>query len=145
MIDCCKKFEYFSESNNCFDCKTKAVENNLSFEIEREKICRIHIDNCLIKDYTVKKCDYVFFDNISFEFFFVELKKPNKAEYAVAQIIQTIEFLKKNISINKEKIFGIVLHNAVPNANSKINNLKEKFKKNIGNELVFKSKSYKIK
>ena len=144
MIDCCNVFNnIFEDKNTCFDCKTKAKEINLSFEIIGSDVCRIHVDNCLIETEKMKKCDYVFYANENY--YFVELKRPNNSELAVNQVIKTIEFFQKKIRIKKNKINGVVIHQSVPKSSTKRNILKERFVKKYGKNLTFKSQKHSIK
>jgi hypothetical protein len=140
------------EKNNCFTNKTKAKENNLSFEIKNKKIsvCQIKVDNYFITDKNTKKCDFAFYakQKNKEKFFFVELKRPNKSSKindAVEQITKTIDFFLEKKILNQEENFeGIIILNSIPKT-LKQNKFKENFSKKYNNNLFFKSKKYEIK
>ncbi len=154
MKECCAKFiDIFDDLEvleNCLTCKTKAEENKMTVEITNHNltVCRIEVDNCLIKDKNIKKCDFVFWisNNTIEKYFFVELKRPNKTEKlndAFEQIKNTVSFFTDNIEIERNKITGIIVNRSIPKSSPSINKLKTKFK-NIGKKLIFASKHYAI-
>lgn len=47
----------------CFSRSTSAIENGKKFIFNnpnKKAVCRVRVDDCLIKDKTIKKCDFLF-------------------------------------------------------------------------------------
>lgn len=134
----------------CFSNKTKAEENNITFEIikkENTKVCRIKTDNCLIQSKVEKKCDYVFFVNNEKikEFYFVELKRPDDIKTAFEQIVCTINFFISKIEIKKTNIYAVIIINKIlPRNLTLINRFKEEFRRKNGKAIYFETKKYSI-
>lgn len=88
-------------------------------------ICRVHVDNYLVKDKTIKKCDYLFHVSES-KFYLVELK-GQPLDDAVAQILSTYDNVNKKIKVQSSDYNGIIASSAVPkSADQKFKSLQEK-------------------
>ncbi|MES2418316.1 MAG: hypothetical protein V4541_09015 [Bacteroidota bacterium] len=112
----------------CFSSSSSATENGKRFSFQnpnRKPICKVHVDDCLIKDHAVKKCDYLFEIDES-QYYLVELKGV-EIETAIEQILSTYEIVNKLIKTSVANYTGIVVSSAVPKAaNQKFKNLQEK-------------------
>jgi hypothetical protein len=76
-----------SGDDNCFSNASSAIENGKKFILRNpnnKTVCRVRVDDCLVTDKTIKKCDYLFQVNGS-KFYLVELKGKS-IDDAVAQI-----------------------------------------------------------
>jgi hypothetical protein len=124
--------------NNCFDAATSASEGGKRFSflnINRKAICRVHIDDCLITNKKVKKCDYLF--NVSEDnlYYLVEFKGLAVDE-AVLQIISTYEIVNEKIKQDAQNFKGVIVSSSVPaGTEQKFRTLQEK---------CFKEKRLKI-
>lgn len=127
---------------SCFDKKTSASENKVSFHIEYPKgetFCRIHVDGCFVKDNESQKCDYVFVRCSNKETYYVELKGQDVPK-AYNQIVET---LKTHFPAPKNKTYGfIVASRVVPKQAQKIRKLKAEFAKSHGVVLKIGSQRY---
>lgn len=102
--------------NNCFETATSAREGGKRFSflnITRKTICRVHIDDCLITDKTVKKCDYLFNVNEDNLYYLVEFKGVAVDE-AVRQIISTYEIVNEKIKQDAQNFKGVIVSSSVP-------------------------------
>ncbi len=139
---CCNKIQdvFKPVRKECFSNKTSAKEKNRTFTIDKrkspnEQFCRIEVDNCLIKDSTIRKCDFVFVRSINNDHYFVELKGSD-TEHALKQLENTIKYFKKQSDLKKNQIFAYIVSSRVPsNSNQRFNNLKKKFRKNLTADL----------
>lgn len=62
---------------DCYSNSSVAFENGKKFVINnrsKKSICKIHVDNCLIKDNNIRKCDFFFAIKEDQKFYLVELK-----------------------------------------------------------------------
>ncbi len=113
----------------CFSTAGSATENGKKFFFNNpanKKICRVHVDNCLIKDQSIKKCDYLFEIQEDSRYYLVELKGKS-IDIAIEQITSTFEFVNKKIKAPAASYTGIIVSSAVPKAaNQKFKNLQDK-------------------
>lgn len=112
---------------NCFSNASSAIENGKKFVFRNptnKTVCRVRVDNCLITDKSIKKCDYLF--QIDSKFYLVELKGQS-IDNAVAQILSTYNNVNKKIKAPASDYSGIIVSSAVPKtADQKFKNLQEK-------------------
>ncbi len=149
---CCNKIQDVLKSteHKCFCEKTSAKEKNRTFTIDKrkapkEQFCRIEVDNCLIKDGNIKKCDFVFVRCINNEHYFVELKGSD-IKHAIKQLETTIKYFKQQADLKKKQIFAYIVSNRVPsNSNQQFNSMKKRFMKNIGAGLKIATKKLTMK
>ena len=143
-MNCCKELIKNHKSfEECFESATSTPrEKGMQFKIikrtnPKENFCRIKVDDCLIKDNSIKKCDYVFVRCSNNDFYFVELKRRNKVVEAYEQIIRTIEYFKENkFNVTKDNTYGFIASAGIPTyANLKLQKLQANFKKDYGKEL----------
>ncbi len=153
LSDCCKSLrEKLGGDTSCYSHKTACNQNKSSFSIEnpkKEEICRIDLDECVMKDgLGIRKCDFVFVRCKNKEFFFVELK-DDKMKVAFKQITSSIEhFQQKEVVEKKLKWMntGVIICSRVrPQHNTLQTNLKKEFAKKWGRRLIIKSQSYSHK
>lgn len=135
--NCCTELQNIFENKyqECFSNKTAAKEKNRTFIIEKpskeEQFCRIEVDNCLISNDDIRKCDFVFIRCNTQDYYFVELKGSD-TEHALKQLENTINYFKRHIELNKKNIHVYVVSSRVPsNSNQRFNNLKKRFRKNL--------------
>lgn len=143
MKDCCPECrERYGGSANCYDNRTAATENGRTFSIdfknEREPICRIKVDACLVASEEVKKCDYVFVRCSNNDHYYVELKGKN-INRAYEQITTTIT---THLQSHKDKNYGFIICSKVPKAGTDVAKLKEDFIKKHGRKLEVKQNKY---
>jgi hypothetical protein len=126
----------------CFnENKTVAEENKRVFRLDLpkgENCCRISVDDCLIKDKTVEKCDFWFHHCEKDENVFVELKGQN-INKAFSQILRTIENIKSRIDLPKDKRHAAIVISKSPKSSNEIRLLKTAFKNKHGNRLEIQS------
>ncbi len=115
--------EYFrTEYPICCECTNhniiNAIEKGQKFSIENvnhQKICKIKLDDCILKSEIEKKCDYLFLicgeEKKKKIAFFVELK-GQKLLHAIKQIETAIDLLKIQLIENKEINSRIILSKA---------------------------------
>ncbi|MBB5436930.1 hypothetical protein HDC92_000594 [Pedobacter sp. AK017] len=126
----------------CFSISTVAEENGKRFAFNNtsnKTICKAKVDNCLITDQTVKKCDFLFNIQEDGKYYLVELKGQS-IDVALKQIERTYDIVNKNIKTTPDKYTGIIVSSAVPKAaNLKYANLQEKLYRD--KKLLVKRKS----
>lgn len=131
-----------SGDDNCFSNASSAIENGKKFILRNpsnKTVCRVRVDDCLITDKTIKKCDYLFQVNSS-KFYLVELKGKS-IDDAVAQILSTYDNVNKKIKAQASDYNGIVVSSAVPKAaDQKFKNLQEKIYRD--KKLMIKRKQF---
>ena len=114
---------------DCFSISTSESEGGKKFSFinpDRKSICRVHVDNCLIKDKSTKKCDYLFSVKEDSLFYLVEFKGINVHE-AIEQILSTYEIINKKVQQQAHHFRGIVVSSSVPSATEqKFRKLQEK-------------------
>ena len=124
--------------DDCFASATSANEGGKKFSfvnVNRKTICRVHIDNCLIKDNAVKKCDYLFNVKEDKLYYLVEFKGVEVTE-AIEQIISPYEIINKKIKEKAHNFKGVIVSSSVPaGTEQRFRKLQEKF---------FKEKHLKI-
>ncbi len=120
------------EYSDCFSAKTVAEEQGKTFRIInkfRKPVCRVRIDDCLIKSKDVKKCDFLFKICESERYLLIELKGSN-VEDGFAQLVNTFCYLKNKLGAESEHFEGFIVSTQVPRAaNLKVRRLKEQFLK----------------
>jgi hypothetical protein len=140
---CCKEFkkEWGIKSHDCFSAETTAKENNKTLRIERKrgkgsaKVCKIHVDDCLISDPETKKCDYAFRICETGEMLFVELKGVDVFT-SVDQIRRTIGLFREKVAVPNGKITGFVVSGSMPKkSNTKFRDLQRAFLKEFKGDL----------
>lgn len=113
----------------CFSNASSAVENGKKFIFNnpnRKTICRVHVDNCLITDQAIKKCDFLFNIIEDGKYYLVELK-GTAIDTAVEQIVSTFDIVNRKIKATADSYTGIVVSSAVPKAaNQKFKNLQDR-------------------
>ncbi len=113
----------------CFSNSSSAIENGKKFiinNISGKTICRIHVDNCLIVDQNIKKCDFLFNIEEDGKYYLAELKGVD-VDTAIKQIESTFEYLNREIKSTPQNYTGIIVSSAVPQAaHQKFKNLQER-------------------
>lgn len=125
----CDNFRLILEGNEeCFSNSNNAREKGKRFSIrnpEQKPICKVRVDDCLITDNTIKKCDYLFGVNNN-NYYLVELKGVD-INTAIEQIVSTYEIVNSKINSPVTNYKGIVVSSIVPSqAHQKFRNLAEK-------------------
>ena len=135
---------------NCFDNKTVAAEGEGKFVIinkgkPRKTICRVHIDDCLIKGTTTKRCDYLFKVCETKRYILIEFKGSD-VKSAFPQLISTFQYLKKKLTAKPDRFEGIIVASRyVPAADQKIRRLREDRLKKYKLRITVKNKEYRLK
>jgi hypothetical protein len=139
MNKCCKKIEDFlgGEEKYYTDKETVANENGKTFAIDKsadkeKEHCKVKLDKGVIPiRLNRKQCDYLFKIGEEEAFLFVELKGSGEnASDGFYQIEDTIHFFKeKAMPLKKEKVYGFIIGGKYT---QKMNQLKEKFRKELG-------------
>ncbi|QNL48140.1 hypothetical protein H8S90_15155 [Olivibacter sp. SDN3] len=128
--------------DQCFSNACSAIENGKKFILRNpsnKTVCRVRVDDCLITDKTIKKCDYLFQVSGS-KFYLVELKGKS-IDDAVAQILSTYDNVNKKIKAPASDYSGIVVSSAVPKAaDQKFKNIQEKIYRD--KKLMIKRKQF---
>lgn len=113
----------------CFSLANVAIENGKRFtfsNVSGKTICRVRVDNCLIKDQTIRKCDFLFNVEEDKRYYLVELKGGDVGS-AIRQIESTFDIVNKQIKTAAENYTGIIVSSAVPKAaHQKFKNLQDK-------------------
>lgn len=116
-------------NSDCFTNSSSAIENGKKFIFKNTKnktICKVRIDDCLIKDKTIKKCDYLFQVEEDNRYYLVELKGQS-IDVAVEQITSTYKILEPKIKSGPLNYTGVIVSSAVPKAaNQKFKNLQDR-------------------
>ena len=123
---CCESLKEALDAKskaNCFSQSTVAEEKGKKFSFNnsvRKGICRVKVDNCLIENKNIPKCDYLFkvceAEEKNSKYYFVELKGVN-VDHAVTQIIKTFEMVRSKLKQSPpENYKGYVISSAVPSA-----------------------------
>ena len=119
-----------------------------------EFFCSIKIDGCVDRTQT-RKCDYLFVRCRLEHFYFVELKGSDISG-AYKQIVSSIKSIQPKIDLRKEgekkkvrlenkSVFGVIALRSVPRPQLlKVNRLKEKFRKDVGMELMISERGVDI-
>ena len=114
--------------SDCFSAKTVAEEQGKTFRIvnkSKKAVCRVRIDDCLIKSKDTKKCDFLFKICESERYLLVELKGSN-VEDGFAQLVSTFLYLKGELGIEPKHFEGFIVSTRIPRAaNQKTRALKE--------------------
>ena len=137
----CEKLKQTLEvtsDNGCFATATSAKEGGKKFSFynrSNKSICRVHIDDCLITDKTIKKCDYFFSVKEDESYFLVEFKGIAVDE-AIQQILSTYEIVNEKIKSDAQNFKGVIVSSSVPSATE------QRFRKL--QERCFKEKRLKI-
>jgi hypothetical protein len=113
----------------CFSNSSTAIEHGKKFifnNVSGKSICKVHVDNCLIKDQSVKKCDYLFNIEEDNRYYLVELKGVD-VDTAIKQIESTFDIINQRIKASPDNYTGIIVSSAVPKAaHQKFKNLQDK-------------------
>ena len=103
---------------DCYSNSSVAFENGKKFVINnrsKKSICKIHINNCLINDNNIRKCDFFFAIKEDQKFYLVELKGQSLDD-AVEQIKSTFDILNSKIKKSAKDFIGVIVSSAVPKA-----------------------------
>lgn len=126
---------------DCYSNESSAHENGKKFtlnNVSKKTICKIRVDNCLIKDKNIRKCDFFFSVNEDRKFYLVELKGQSIID-AVEQIKSTFTIINAKIREDSKNYTGVVVSSAVPKAaDQKFKTLQQKIYKN--HKLMIKRK-----
>ena len=132
MQKCCKELVQALQAEgkeSCFEKRTVAEENDKKFKLlnrSKKSICRVKVDDCLIKDQNTKKCDFLFKVCEDEQYLLVELKGSD-VQKAIAQIIATFEHINAKLNLPPANFKGYVVSSSVPRgAEQRFNRLKEK-------------------
>lgn len=138
-------FKIFNEGNSFYENKSSASENSATVRVNARyrAVCRIKVDDGIVKKGNTgqDRCDFLFVieEGKTRLFLFVELKGGGtNGEDAANQLINTIDFFKgkHGIPSKDDKIVGLVVGGR---ATVKMIEVKERFKKKYGGELIHKS------
>ncbi len=138
-------FEIFNEGKSFYEKRSSASENSSSVRVNSKykTVCRIKVDKGIVKkeDTGQDRCDFLFVikELDSKLFLFVELKGGGiNGEDAAEQLTNTIDFfIKKYGSPSQDdKIIGLVVGGR---ATVRMIEIKDRFKKKYGGELIHKS------
>lgn len=132
-MGCEHLIEILQGDAKCYSQATSAAENGKKFAFDnpaRKTVCRVRVDNCLITDKGIKKCDFLFKINDDKKYYLVELK-GQAIDTAVAQIESTYDFVNRKIKAAPQDYTGIIVSSAVPKAaNQKFKNLQDRLYRN---------------
>ncbi len=129
---CC--FEFIKqlniqEKNECFSGATVAKEKGKEFRVEKnhtQSVCRVKVDNCLIKDDLVKKCDFLFYICETKKILLIELKGTD-IEQAVKQIVETKSYFMQKLRNPDTDYKGFIVSSSIPrSAERRFRNIQEK-------------------
>jgi hypothetical protein len=104
--------------DDCFSKSSSAKEKGKKFIFQNllnKSICRVKIDDCLITNPELKKCDFLFKVLENNKYYLVELKGVAVID-AVAQILSTYHIINIKIQTKPENYKGIVVSSSVPSA-----------------------------
>lgn len=128
-------FDTLGGSPECYSNASSAIEKGKRFVLNnksRKTVCRIRVDNCLIIDKQIKKCDFFFAIEETKKYYLVELKGQS-IDDAVEQIKSTFSIINKKIGEDANNYVGIVVSSAVPKAaDQKFKTLQQKMFKEHG-------------
>lgn len=138
--DCKKTWQETLKGNEgCFDFNAAASEKGKSIRFNNESkkiILRIKVDDCLIEDKIMEKCDYAFVICETEELHFVEFKGSGVSiNKPYQQLVETISYFQKHKKTQKDKVFAYIIGSNVPKGSNKMNDLKEDFRKKYGKQL----------
>lgn len=142
----------FSEKEKCFEKSKNSIifasQKGKTFKINNQSkhtIYKIQVDDCLIEDKKVIKCDNLFIDCDDEIGHFVELKGTD-IEHAYKQLTSTIKWWREKVKHpQKEKTYAYMVSSSVPaSAEQKFRTLKEQFKRDMGKDLVKKNQLLEI-
>ncbi len=138
---------HFDSCDQCFcEGKLTAKEGGKKFEIKfknsyTESIWRLKVDNCLIVNSSINKCDFAFYRKIFNAFILVELK-GNDVLKGVKQLRSTVELFKEveGTDINSKWIAFVVPSRVVPATSPAIQKASKVFLKDYGIALKIKNR-----
>ncbi len=114
---CCESFIEklgTDDLKKCFSNLKIAEENKKRFEIKsNSEVCRVKIDDCLVKDKINQRCDYYFRVCESGKNYLVELKGIDVVK-GINQIISTYNLIKDRISDDPVNYVGIIVSSSIP-------------------------------
>lgn len=134
-------YQKIKKEEKCCSANRSVNEHGKTFEINcrdiNVAICCVKLDKCLIPVIpNQKQCDYLFMSDHKngYGYCFVELKgSGSDADDAFKQIQQGINYIRSRFGvIPKHQIWGFIVGGKDTQYMSR---LKERFKKDIGNEL----------
>lgn len=115
----------------CYSNNGAANEKGKRFSFynpSQKPICRVRVDDCLIKDKNIKKCDFLFEVDAS-SYYLVELKGTD-IETAIGQIVNTFEIVNERINVPASSYKGIVVSSGVPSsANQAFRNMADRVRR----------------
>ncbi len=125
-----KKLLKVSDKDDCFSNSSSAREKGKKFVFnnrERKSICRVKVDDCLISNTNVKKCDYLFSVHENDRYYLIELKGLD-IMVAIKQILSTYNIVNKQLKKEPENYKGIIVSSVVPiSTQQKFRYLQEKY------------------
>lgn len=125
----------------CYSNSSTAVENGKKFVLNnrnKKTICKIRVDDCLIKSKQIKKCDFLFSIKEDRKYFLVELKGQSLKD-ATEQIKNTFNEVNLKLKESPAQFTGIIVSSAVPKtADQKFKSIQERIFKE--HKLIIKRK-----
>lgn len=125
----------------CYSNSSSALENGKKFILNnrnKKTICKIRVDDCLIKSKEIKKCDFFFSIREDRKYFLVELKGQSLTD-ATEQIKNTFSEVNNKLKESPSQFTGIIVSSAVPRAaDQKFKSLQERIFKQ--HKLIIKRK-----
>ena len=117
----------FTEARSRFE-----IKNPKQREIEKHQV-----DDCLIKDKTIKKCDWLAIDVLSKREIYIELKGQDADSDAIEQINNSVELLSKDKTAIK---LGYIVHTSSRNPEMDTTNQKIIKRLKKSNNLILRIK-----
>lgn len=115
---CDEIFEILGGNRECYSNSTAALENGKKFALNNrngKSICKVRVDNCLIIDNAIRKCDFLFYIKEDKKVFLVELKGQS-VDDALFQIKSTFDIVNQRLKAAPSQYVGVVVSSAVPKA-----------------------------
>lgn len=138
--------DFINEHSKYCNKSRVASEKGKRFEIvSQEDFTKIRIDGGVINSQQIGKCDFGFIRHNNNDFYFVELKGKD-IDTGFEQLKSTISiFNKQLIKIPKNQRFGFIVSSKIPKSGTDVNNLKQKFAKDLGKVLKIQNRELKHK
>ncbi|NEQ56096.1 MAG: hypothetical protein F6K53_01225 [Moorea sp. SIO4A1] len=134
----CPNCEEFKDDN---EIVFKENKSKLTFEnSNRDKILKIKVDGCAIRDNKTLRCDYALVCSNGVEIY-VELK-GSKIAHAFEQIESTINLLSDNPQKIDKRCFVVFTRFGLPKGRTNIQIIKSKFNKKYNATLIVDKTPY---
>ncbi|NEN99457.1 MAG: hypothetical protein F6K50_29435 [Moorea sp. SIO3I7] len=134
----CPGCEEFKDDN---EIVLKEKKSKITFENpNRDKILKIKVDGCAIRDNETLRCDYALVPNEEVEIY-VELKGRD-IPHAVKQIESTINLLSDNPQKIDKRCFVVFTRFGLPKGRTNIQIIKSKFNKKYNATLIVEKTPY---